>query len=377
MYLFRNILRIAALLSFLCLTVFFVLEGCGGMSGGDDEDEGLRDRKSTNRDWRNRSGGDRGENEDLENGGNSPWSEPSSDKKSNEEQEAVTVLQPSDNQNPLSDKIDFLFILDTSRSNQNYIKESTIQKKMGNFILKLNQAKIDWRILTTCGSTDKNDSLRGHLHRLENKGTPIPLPYLENHNLKSYYHDETRSFTTYVSDVFIDTISHPDRRKNCDNPPRCHQKKNRPLQALSGFLKLVVSQPELGLLRDGADLIIIIISNQDEQPSKTYNPKDMPGNIHDQLKEDFSDKTWHAITFVVKSKDDGCTNGKASSFIPTIAPLTGGLVVNICLNTYAQTIIDFIQQKQGKRTARIPVTTEEESPTGSHDIDIYGDFLEH
>ena len=388
MYLFRNIFRIVTVLSCLCLVVFFVLEGCGGMSGGDEDfpEEIDRDWRDRNRD-RDRDRGDR-DDEDLESEeggggflgfGKSNRSR-SADEELDEDLEIITspTINPSDDQNPLSEKIDFLFIVDTSNSNKEYIKESTIQKKLGNFIPKLNEENIDWRIYTTCGHTDDEETIyNGRLHELEHNGILIPFLYLDNSILNA---DDARDPLAYTSEVFIDTISHPSRR-NCDMPPFCYRdRENRPLKALSGFLS-TASKNEV--LREDADLVIVIISNQDERPakskafSKPKNPYD-PRNIQAQLKEDFPDKTWHAVTFVVRSTDSDCTDGKASSYIPQLARLTGGLTANICSNTYAQTIIDFTREKQGKevrRRRRSPPTTQQQvkSP-GNIRNDIYGNI---
>ncbi|MDE0151856.1 MAG: hypothetical protein OXK80_05110 [Bdellovibrionales bacterium] len=378
MYLFRNILRISAVLSCLCLAVFLVLEGCGGMSGGDDD---LRDDNRLDRQDRlSRRGGPDGRgnrnrgNEDLGNTDDSGGQGFRSDDDEeihpdSEETREVITIHPSDDQRNLSNKIDFLFILDASRSNQDYIEESVIQKKLGTFIEKLDQENINWRIYTTSGETDKDEPLyNGKLHELEHRGTIIPFLYLDNEVLSA---DNARDPKAYISEVFIDTISHP-KRRNCDMPPFCYKdKENRPLKALSGFLN-VASRYEL--LRNDADLVVIIISNQDERPSET-KPKEpfAPTYIQDQLQEDFSDKTWHAITFVVRSTDSNCTDGKASSNIPQLARLTGGLTASICSNTYAQTIIDFIREKQGKAVARRRVfqQKQEESHRSLKD-DIYG-----
>ncbi len=382
MYLFRNILRIVALLSCLCLVFFFLLDGCGGMSGNDEEN--LRNRDSgRGRDDRGR-GRDGGENDvgdrDEDNKGSFRdrfgRRDPSSSKEVEADSEEITenpVVDPSNDQNPVSDKIDFLFIMDTSGSNEDYIETSVIQRKLGSFIRKLNEENIDWRIFTTCGHTDKDEPLyNGRLHELEHNGSLIKFLYLDNHILDAYRAKDPLALT---SQVFIDTISHT-KRRDCDKPPFCYRdKENRPLKAFSGFLKTASKH---NILREDADFIVIIISNQDERPSQTkpkipYDARD----IQDQLKRDFSDKTWHAISFVVRSIDTNCTDGKVSTDIPNLAMLTDGLVASICSNNYTQTIIDLIREKQGKEVTSRPSsspTSRAQSPENLRS-NIYGNSL--
>jgi len=379
MYLFRNIFRIVAVLSFLCLSVFFILEGCGGLSGSDEE-SGERNNRGIDRgNWRD--GRSSRNNEGLRDEGNGgggfgPYPPSSDDEDFGEDSETETslIINPSSNQPPLSDTIDFLFIIDASPSNKHYIKELTIQKKLENFIKMLNEAGIDWRVYTTSSAyTDENKLKNGRLHQLEYNKTLIDSLYLDNHILDAYNPRYPQNFT---SEVFIDTISHPQRtgfwRQHCKMPPFCHRnKQNRPLRALNGFLTIASKYDNV--LREDADLVIIIISNQDEQPlnEEIYNPT----SIQNQLEENFSDKTWHAIAFVVVPTS-ACKNCNGATYIPRLTILTSGKSYSIDSNTYAQTIIDFIKKKQGEKVERMrihPETVTREPSNTNLINDIYVD----
>ena len=389
MYLFRNIIRLVVLLSGLCLAFFFILDGCGGMSGGDEDFEDRdfrnnRDRRDRGRDRNRVRGGDEdlreedGLDENDEDGGFRGF-----DKSAGrwggddfgDDQEAVPasqIIEPLE-QSSLSEKIDFLFILDTSLSNRKFIEKSVLQKKLGTFIPRLNDEGIDWRIFTTCGHTDKDKPIYdGRLHEMEHNGTLINFLYLDNHILDSY---NARDPLAFVSEVFIDTISHP-KRVHCSRPPFCHRNtENRPLKALSGFLNTASRHQ---ILRDDADMLVIIISNQDERPSKTKPKKPYdPRKITDQFEQIFPDKNLFAINFVVKSTDASCKKGKAAVFIPQLGILTNGLTESICSNNYTHTIIEFIREKQGKAVRRHrPVSTKKaEEPENLRNY-IYGENLD-
>ena len=384
MYLFRNILRIAFLLSCLCLTFFFILDGCGGMSGGDEDSEDRDFRDRDRRSGRDRSRA-RGSDEDLrqddlgEEDGSDRFSRSASQWRGDDSDEDQMAAAPSSHiiepleQSSLSEKIDFLFILDTSLSNRKFIEKSVMQKKLGTFIPRLNDEKIDWRVFTTCGHTDEDEPIYdGRLHEMEHNGTLINFLYLDNHILDSY---NARDPLAFVSEVFIDTISHP-KRANCKRPPFCHRNtENRPLKALSGFLNTAHRHQ---ILRDDADMIVIIISNQDERPSKKKPKKPYdPRKVTDQFEQSFPDKNFFAINFVVKSTDASCKKGKAASFIPQLGILTNGLTESICSNNYTHTIIEFIREKQGKAVRRHqPVSTRTaEEPENLRNY-IYGEDLD-
>lgn len=381
MYLFRNILRIAVLLSGLCLAFFFILDGCGEMSGGDEkyEDRDLRN----NRDRRGGRDGDRtrmrGRDGDLREEDDGFRGLGKSDSRFREDDfgeepaaPASHIIRPLE-QSSLSEKIDFLFVLDTSLSNRKFIEKSVLQKKLGTFIPRLNDENIDWRIFTTCGHTNEDEPIyNGRLHEMEHNGTLINFLYLDSHILDSYNARDSLAFT---SEVFIDTISHS-KRANCSRPPFCYKNaENRPLKALSGFLNTASRHQ---ILREDADLLVIIISSQDERPSKTKPKKSYdPRNITDQFEQSFPDKNLFAVNFVVKSTDANCKKGKAASFIPQLGILTNGLTESICSNNYTHTIIEFIREKQGKAAARPrPISTRSTAEPENLRNYIYGENLD-
>ena len=381
MYLFRNILRIAVLLFSLSLAFFFILDGCGGMSE-EDEVDFRRERSDRDRDrdedqGRGRRGNDDeglAAEDDEDGGGFLDFRKSGLDDDEEKSAGVNQIIEPLE-QGTLSEKIDFLFVIDTSRSNRKYITKPVIQKKLGTFISRLNEEDIDWRIFTTCGHTDKDEPLyNGRLHEMEHNKTLINFLYLDNHILDSY---NARNPTTFTSEVFIDTISHP-KRTNCKRPPFCYKdKENRPLKAISGFLDTAYRHQ---ILRDdNADLVIIIISNQDERPSpiKPKTPYD-PRNIVDQFENNFPDKNLFVVNFVIKSTDENCKKGKTASYIPQLGILTNGLTESICSNNYTQTLIKFIREKQGKtattRRRTLPSRQRIQTPENLRN-DIYGENL--
>lgn len=353
MYLFRNILKILTALTCFCLVIFFLLDGCGGMSEGEDEDVRRTDDRRGRGRYENNDDGtlDRGRGRDDGDGDSDRHHPKGEGERTEIESEMITPVDQTID----SDMVDLLFIINTSKSNRKYIEKSVLQQKLGDLIPSLNNEGIDWRIFTTCGDTDEDNPIyNGKLHEIENDGDVIPFYYLENHTLDSYNASDPEDFT---SKRFIDTISHDtSQRAYCNFPPFCShtEKENRPLKALSGFID---NNRRFQYLREGADLVVIIISNRDEQPSQTKPKKSQhPSEVFDQFKSSFPDKSLFAIDFVINPIDKSCQKAdkksEGSELISLLPLITKGSNNSICSDHYSQIIIDLIREKQGKEVTR-------------------------
>ena len=348
------------LLAFIAVFALF-FEGCGGV-GRDDEERYDRDRERRGRDFDDfedseDEDGDfleEGEDEDLLNfdGEDGEGADGLSS--------APAPVEPL-KQKGLSNKIDFLFIIDASPENRPYTQTSVLDEKIGILPSQLTEMGINWRFyfLNAEFKESKNAKKAGRnakLTDLENSGGLIIFQYLNQALANNYFQGQARS-------IFISTISHPDSksRNQCGLPPYCHKKNDtRPLTVLKKFL----SQAQ-NILRQDADLISVILTNRDEvQPKKGgwfRGKKDVPlmdaGLVVDEFKNNYSDKKFYAANIVVESGSTECKNQVKqnifASYIPQLSLFTEGALINICSasnNGYAAPLLRMIQSKRGSRS---------------------------
>ena len=262
---------------------------------------------------------------------------------------SVELVRPLE-QDSISKKIDFLFVIDASSENQKYIELSNVENKLGSFLHQLDRINIDWRIYVINADSGKNKKRNAHrnglLSNFENAGTEILTQYLDKNILDPY------GSSINLTDVFLHTISHGSKR-DCKLPPYCHKAKDhKPLKAISQFLS---RSSNVLKEREGADLISIIISSQDETPkSRKKYPYDA-SDLVNLFKSLFSgeDKNFYAISIVLPTDESRCPARKRSrsekpaSYIPRLSVITKGMIIPICSSqqeAYSTNIIEFIQE---------------------------------
>ena len=274
------------------------------------------------------------------------------------------------NQKGISNELDIIFITDTSVINIQNITHPRLKNQIGFLPPFLDQKNFDWRVYFMNSEYNEDPQGRnGQLTDLEVNGGIIISQYLDSNKIYSVYNNN-------VQEIFIDTIEHDiiqSRRYHCNFPPYCSKNAyNRPLRALSHFL----GNSSL-LLRETADILVIILSNSDERPvikrsfwrekSRTVTEA---GSVVDNFQALYPDKRMYAVSIVIKPGDKDClqanTKGRYippkggrtpqtnqphyAPYISQLSMLTGGVVLSICpttdSNAYAGPIIQFLQQKQ-------------------------------
>lgn len=251
----------------------------------------------------------------------------------------VVSIEPL-NQKGISNKIDFLFIIDSSPENSLYISPPQLENKIGLLPIQLNNLNIDWRFffINAEFKTGSKSGRNGKLMNLEYNEALIRSQYLDN--------DVASFVDNKVSGIFIDTIEK--NSKKCDLPPYCHSKKNnRPLKVFHNFL--LESQ---FILRQDADLFAIILTNRDEvQPSKSSKSDKAveAQQVIDRFTSIFPNKKFYVTSIIVKAGDTICKEQNRhnifASYIPQLSQLTRGMTINICSiqdNGYSAPIINWI-----------------------------------
>ena len=283
--------------------------------------------------------------------------------------EPIAPLIPL-NQRGISNELDIVVITDASDINIQNITHPRLKEQIGSLPLFLNQKSFDWRVYFMNSEYNEDPMGRnGQLTDLEVNGGVIISQYLDSNEIYSVYNNN-------VQEIFTDTIEHDiiqSRRYHCDFPPYCSKNAhNRPLRALNHFL----GNSSL-LLRESADLLVIILTNSDERPvvkrsfwrekSRTVTEA---GSVVDHFQSLYPNKRMYAVSIVIKPGDESClkanTKGRYTPpkggrtpktnqphyapYISQLSMLTGGVVLSICpttsSNAYAGPIMQFLQQKQ-------------------------------
>ena len=284
--------------------------------------------------------------------------------------EPIAPITPL-NQQGISNEVDFVFITDASDINIKNITHPKLKNQIGTLPLFLNQRGFDWRMyfLNSESNQEKPVGRNGQLTDLEINGGIIISQYLDPNNIYSVYNND-------MKEIFTDTIEHDiiqSSRYHCNFPPYCFKNKhNRPLSALNHFL----GNSSL-LLRESADLFVIILTNSDEKPvikRGFFKVKSRrvtnASSVVDNFQTLYPDKKMYAVSIVIKPGDKDClksnTKRRTSSpkggrspqtsqphyatYISQLSMLTGGIVLSICpatsSNAYAGPIMQFLHRKQ-------------------------------
>ena len=236
-------------------------------------------------------------------------------------------------------KIDFLFVLDGSPKNTPFLRKDNVDSKFNSFISKLHENGIDWRFYFLSASSN------GKPFFLERDGVLIRTNFLSSKNLEPYNLLEDNIHFVFVDTMAYNAVS-PSTSSSCHLPPYCHnEKQNQPLLSLKKFFTGYKN-----VLRDDAALVTVVISSNDEAPSRKADPVEALEVIN-VLNEELSSKEFFSISIVVKVGESGtCKNSRLrpSSHIPQLSLLSKGTVINICSKQhdgYGKPIIDFLTKK--------------------------------
>lgn len=219
-------------------------------------------------------------------------------------------------------KVDILFINDDSASMIS--KQNKLGAALNPFITNLKN--IDWQLgITTTDITDGPYGTKGSL--IPMKGTPYKIL---NKNVPNF------------PQVFANTI-HADVLETCNEADiPCPSSDERPLEATVMAMQKAYTVNN-GFFRDGADLAVIILSDEDEGSDGT-NAIAATAVISAFNAVFGKGRTLTAYGIIVRPGDVACytqqaqTSGHYGNFISQFVLATGGVTGSICDADYSSTL---------------------------------------
>ncbi len=239
-------------------------------------------------------------------------------------------------QNDHEAKLDVLMIVDNSTS------MAEEQKKLGsrlkNFITQLKD--VDWSIAVTTTDVSRKSPYRMDGKIIKFSGSKRKIINKRVKNFKK---------------LFLNTIQR-DETNNCEFG-ECPSSSEQPLRAAIMAMNKADDENS-GFFRDGADLAIVILSDEDETESR-YEAT--PLEVKREFKNKWPSKKLTAYGVIVEPNDDSCLNnqdvdGLEGEQINNLVQLTGGTTSSICDDDYgeglkkigknARRLLDFVKLKK-------------------------------
>ncbi len=253
----------------------------------------------------------------------------------------VPVVDPSafvDN-----NKLDIIFIVDTSHSMDSFLRKS--REKFKGFLNALKP--LDWRILFTNATDNKHRffsyNLQGSVMPFEHRGVILKdTHYLtkDTPNHRSIFLDTLDVHTGIAS---ISTMGRNEASLvpgKCQRPPFCGSYNEQPLKAMRSFLKKNVKY-----LRDDANVVTVIISDSDEgehtDPAHRTTAEDVVHVFNDEFGGEY--KKFIVYGILVKPGDEKCQKQQGGFLsnenlyavrLSKIVELTKGTSASICDKNY-------------------------------------------
>jgi len=215
-------------------------------------------------------------------------------------------------------KVDVLFVVDNSGSM--YEEQGRLGSALASFITSIGQ--IDWQIAIT--TTDISDGPYGL------KGSLLPFAGTNTKVL-------TKNVPNYPA-AFANTVVRQETLTCNGTTIPCPSGDERPLQAAVLAMQKA-SGENAAFFRNGADLAIVILSDEDEG-SNGANAITAPAVVAAFATVFGGAKTLSSYGIIVQPGDTACYNqnqpsgGTYGHFASTLAKLTGGMTGSICATDY-------------------------------------------
>ena len=224
--------------------------------------------------------------------------------------------------------LDFIFVIDASGS-------------MDPDLLKLGQGfqhliskieSMDWRMMFTLAWSEGiayadytgDKPFNGQFMKPEHQGSLISQYYLDKE-------------TSNYEQAFLDTLT----RSNVSEinlPPYSHGGNEQPLRSLKFAFERLADNKAHTHLREGADVVVIIITDEDETAGVSAE------QVFDVFKEHFPDKQLLAFAVLVKPEDPACLSqqnsngGRYGAFTSQLPIQTEGQNISICEVDYSTSL---------------------------------------
>ncbi len=219
-------------------------------------------------------------------------------------------------------KIDILFVVDNSMSMAE--EQLKLGQRISSFLSQIND--IDWHIgITTTDVSNGRYGLKGRLVKFAGTNTNIL----------------TRNTPNYVN-AFLNTVQ---RQESVNCGGECPSGSEQPLAAAIMAMNLQ-GTTNRGFFRDGADLGVMILSDEDEmsagpRPGHSPPPWATPAESVLRAAENIwsGEKNLVAYGMVIKPNDVACLNaqpnvGHYGTFVASLVQLTNGVLGSICQEDY-------------------------------------------
>ena len=218
-----------------------------------------------------------------------------------------------------SDKsVDVLVVVDNSSSMEE--EQVKMSERLNSFIGSLNG--VDWQIgITTTDISGGQFSTNGDLVNLEGASGYVISPRINNYDR-----------------VFADTITR-NETIDCVIKGACPSSNEQPLAAMIMAADKKNAEND-GFFRDGSDLAIIVLSDEDEM-SDAPNEATTPAAAKRELDRHFPEKKITVFGIITPVNDLACqtqqapTGGRSGTYVNSLAEDTGGVVGSICEDDYS------------------------------------------
>lgn len=230
--------------------------------------------------------------------------------------------------------VDVLIIDDNSDSMRD--KQEKLAARLASFLGSL--GKIDWQIgITTTDTSNGTYGLQGSLVEFAGTGSKILTKKTENY-----------------AQAFADTVI---RRETISCNYDCPSNDERPLRATIQAIQKRDSE-NAGFFRDGADLAVIILSDEDEA-SVGGPDANRPTDVLEAFRTAFGDsKSLNGFGILIAPDDKKCYESESmfganyAKVLSQFVMLTGGVVGSLCANDYGPTLAGIGQRvREGVKTA--------------------------
>lgn len=232
--------------------------------------------------------------------------------------------------------VDIIFVIDNSLSMLE--EQQKLATKLSFFTNSI--SGVDWQIgITTTDVSGGFYSTNGDLVDLVFPGTNIKSKILTKH-------------TPNYEQVFLNTVTRYGTVLNCENTSvGCASGNEQPMKATYMGIERRNSV-NTGFFRTGADLVTIILSDEDED-SPTLSDLISPEKLIGYVADTFPDKRYTNYGIIYRPNDQNCMStdvqgGRFGVSIQRLVDLTGGISVSICDSDYSKSLA-----KIGKKVQRI------------------------
>lgn len=234
--------------------------------------------------------------------------------------------------------VDILIVADSSQSMYHHL--NSLGKSLSSLLSVIKE--YNWQIGFISAdhgdhdpTVELQDNWKNHVHAKNGRFGNFMFLDQKNSVLQKFLTAQTPNY----ENVFLQTLSHDDKKIDCNKAPHCTFRTEQPLRSLQSAIKRSVLNNK-AFFRPEADLITLIITNEEERsedPTRATSAQDVMDTFYQMFG---NNKRFLAFNFFVT--DDICLETESqqgsvasvSKSLFKLAELTGGSNVSICSTNY-------------------------------------------